>query len=51
MVSHINPLDGKSFIAERFHEAPQHYLKVVSTNIAKPDCLMRCRLQPPAVKP
>lgn len=35
MVSHINPLDGKSFIAERFHEAPQHYLKVVSTNIAK----------------
>lgn len=33
MVGHINPLDGKSFIVERFHEAPQHYLKVVSTHV------------------
>mmetsp|Transcript_33110 Transcript_33110/g.87561 ORF Transcript_33110/g.87561 Transcript_33110/m.87561 type:complete len:471 (-) Transcript_33110:51-1463(-) len=33
MVTHITPLDGKAFIAERFHEAPQHYLKVVSTHV------------------
>jgi thiol-disulfide isomerase/thioredoxin len=33
MVGHINPLDGKKFIVERFHEAPQHYLKVVSTHV------------------
>merc|ERR1711972_866850 len=30
-VTHITPLDGKKFIVRRFHEAPQHYLKVVST--------------------
>jgi hypothetical protein len=35
VVAHLNPLDGKRFIAERFHEAPQHYLKVVSTHIEK----------------
>jgi thiol-disulfide isomerase/thioredoxin len=35
VVSHLSPLDGKSFIAERFHEAPQHYLKVVSTHLEK----------------
>jgi len=33
MVTHITPLDGKSFTVERFHEAPQHYLKVVSTHV------------------
>lgn len=33
MIKHITPLDGQTFIAERFHEAPQHYLKVVSTHI------------------
>merc|ERR1711920_673040 len=33
MITHITPLDGKRFIVERFHEAPQHYLKVVSTHI------------------
>jgi len=33
MIGHINPLDGKKFIVERFHEAPQHYLKVVSTHV------------------
>lgn len=33
MLKHITPLDGKTFIAERFHEAPQHYLKVVSTHV------------------
>jgi len=33
MVGHINPLDGQSFIVTRFHEAPQHYLKVVSTHV------------------
>lgn len=33
MLGHINPLDGKSFTVPRFHEAPQHYLKVVSTYV------------------
>lgn len=33
MISHIAPLDGKKFVVERFHEAPQHYLKVVSTKV------------------
>mmetsp|Transcript_18225 Transcript_18225/g.41186 ORF Transcript_18225/g.41186 Transcript_18225/m.41186 type:complete len:471 (-) Transcript_18225:142-1554(-) len=33
MVHHITPLDGKKFIVDRFHEAPQHYLKVVSTHV------------------
>jgi len=27
----VNPLDGKMFIAEKFHMAPQHYIKVVHT--------------------
>lgn len=27
MLEHINPLDGKTFVVDRFHEAPQHYLK------------------------
>jgi len=33
MIQHIDPLDGKSFTVDRFHEAPQHYLKVVSTHV------------------
>lgn len=33
LVAHITPLDGQSFIANHFHEAPQHYLKVVSTAV------------------
>jgi thiol-disulfide isomerase/thioredoxin len=33
MLGHINPLDGKKFVVEHFHEAPQHYLKVVSTHV------------------
>jgi len=33
MITHIDPLDGKSFTVAHFHEAPQHYLKVVSTHI------------------
>jgi len=37
MIGHINPLDGKKFIVERFHEAPQHYLKVVSTHVQGKD--------------
>lgn len=28
---HVNPLDGKVFIADKFHQAPQHYIKVVHT--------------------
>merc|ERR1711920_327965 len=31
---HVSPLDGQAFVVERFHEAPQHYLKVVSTQYA-----------------
>jgi len=30
-MSQHNPLSGKSFIVERFHQAPQHHLKVAST--------------------
>jgi len=33
MIAHIQPLDGKVFTVDRFHEAPQHYLKVVSTHV------------------
>lgn len=33
LVSHMEPLNGKRFIVERFHEAPQHYLKVVTTQM------------------
>jgi hypothetical protein len=33
LIGHISPLDAKFFVATRFHEAPQHYLKVVSTQI------------------
>jgi len=33
MLDHITPLDGKAFTVKRFHEAPQHYLKVVSTHV------------------
>jgi len=29
----VNPINRQSFIAERFHEAPQHYLKVVRTDV------------------
>ncbi|KAJ9438470.1 Protein disulfide-isomerase 5-4 [Diplonema papillatum] len=28
---HISPLDGLSFPVEKFHQAPHHYIKVVST--------------------
>merc|ERR1712151_792122 len=30
---HLTPLDGQRFVVERFHEAPQHYLKVVTTHV------------------
>jgi len=33
MIGHISPLDNRDFIVTRFHEAPQHYLKVVSTHV------------------
>lgn len=33
MIQHIDPLDGKRFVVQHFHEAPQHYLKVVSTYV------------------
>lgn len=28
---HANPIAGRSFIVEKFHQAPQHYIKVVHT--------------------
>mmetsp|Transcript_16293 Transcript_16293/g.46509 ORF Transcript_16293/g.46509 Transcript_16293/m.46509 type:complete len:474 (-) Transcript_16293:127-1548(-) len=31
IIENLTPLDGKKFIATRFHEAPEHYLKVVTT--------------------
>eukprot|EP00401_Gymnodinium_catenatum_P027202 CAMPEP_0117467424 /NCGR_PEP_ID=MMETSP0784-20121206/5650_1 /TAXON_ID=39447 /ORGANISM="" /LENGTH=469 /DNA_ID=CAMNT_0005261395 /DNA_START=24 /DNA_END=1433 /DNA_ORIENTATION=- len=33
VVKHLAPLDGKTFVVNRFHEAPQHYLKVVATRL------------------
>jgi hypothetical protein len=33
VVKHLDPLDGKSFTVERFHEAPCHYLKLVGTKL------------------
>lgn len=33
IVKHLNPLDGQAFVVQHFHEAPQHYLKVVSTHV------------------
>ena len=32
--SSIAPLDGKTFLVDRFHQAPHHYIKVVSTTFA-----------------
>mmetsp|Transcript_91600 Transcript_91600/g.262403 ORF Transcript_91600/g.262403 Transcript_91600/m.262403 type:complete len:472 (+) Transcript_91600:182-1597(+) len=28
---HVNPLDGRTFAAEKFHQAPHHFIKVVHT--------------------
>jgi len=28
---HVNPLDGKTFTVDRFHQAPNHFIKVVHT--------------------
>jgi len=28
---HVNPLDGRTFTADKFHKAPHHYIKVVHT--------------------
>jgi len=28
---HVNPLDGRTFIVNKFHQAPHHYIKVVHT--------------------
>lgn len=28
---HVNPLDGRTFVVDKFHLAPQHYIKVVHT--------------------
>jgi len=39
MLAHITPLDGKVFTVDRFHEAPQHYLKVVSTHVPGKDAV------------
>lgn len=34
---HVNPLDGKSFITEKFHMAPHHFIKVVHTRFEAKD--------------
>lgn len=39
-VSHLSPLDGKVFAVGHFHEAPQHYLKVVSTHVQGQDRIL-----------
>merc|ERR1712232_285058 len=28
---HVSPLDGRSFIVDKFHKAPNHFIKVVHT--------------------
>lgn len=28
---HVNPLDGRTFVADKFHKAPHHFIKVVHT--------------------
>jgi len=33
ILSHIMPVDGRTFSVEKFHEAPEHYLKVMSVKI------------------
>merc|ERR1712151_1009764 len=33
IISNLRPLDGKSYIVEHFHQAPEHYLKVVGTRV------------------
>merc|ERR1711874_877211 len=37
IIDNLAPLDGKKFIVTRFHEAPEHYLKVVSTFLVNKD--------------
>ncbi|CAK0821653.1 unnamed protein product [Prorocentrum cordatum] len=37
MVKLLNPLDGRKFVVERFHEAPQHNLEAVSTYASSSD--------------
>merc|ERR1712066_926768 len=32
---HTQPLDGRSFTVDRFHQAPHHYIKVVHTRFEK----------------
>jgi len=33
ILKHMAPLDGKGFVTKHFHEAPQHYLKIVTTKV------------------
>lgn len=33
IINHLSPLDNQSFAVEHFHQAPQHYLKVVTTRV------------------
>mmetsp|Transcript_20038 Transcript_20038/g.52810 ORF Transcript_20038/g.52810 Transcript_20038/m.52810 type:complete len:465 (+) Transcript_20038:458-1852(+) len=32
---HVNPLDGRTFTVDKFHQAPHHYIKVVHTRFEK----------------
>jgi len=32
---HANPLDGRNFVVDKFHQAPHHFIKVVHTRFEK----------------
>lgn len=34
---HVNPIDGKSFVVDKFHKAPHHFIKVVHTRFEDSD--------------
>ncbi|CAE7705237.1 PDIL5-4 [Symbiodinium pilosum] len=35
--SHVNPLDGQTFLVDKFHKAPSHFIKVVHTRFEDSD--------------
>lgn len=35
--SHANPLDGQTFVVDKFHKAPSHFIKVVHTRFEDSD--------------
>eukprot|EP00933_Yihiella_yeosuensis_P037002 TRINITY_DN30844_c0_g2_i1.p1 TRINITY_DN30844_c0_g2~~TRINITY_DN30844_c0_g2_i1.p1 ORF type:complete len:470 (-),score=67.94 TRINITY_DN30844_c0_g2_i1:70-1479(-) len=32
---HVNPLDGRTFVSDKFHKAPNHFIKVVHTRFSE----------------